>query len=128
MINITFVGSDGQEYPVLAPPGTVLMRAAMDQGVPGIMGDCGGQCTCATCHCYIESSFLASLPETSPNEVEMLEGAIDPEPAVRPCIDALKMFACLYLDAGPLVERRIKGLVSLLPIVDLRVTVPASQT
>ncbi len=45
-------------------------------------------------------------------------GAIDPETAVRPCVDTLKMFACLYLDAGPLVERRIKGLTSLLPIVD----------
>ena len=106
MINITFVGSDGQEYPVLAPPGTVLMRAAMDKGVPGIMGDCGGQCTCATCHCYIESSFLASLPETSPNEVEMLEGAIDPEPNSR--------LTC-QITVTPALE-------------GLRVTVPASQT
>ncbi len=45
-------------------------------------------------------------------------GAVDPETAVRPCIDTLKMFACLYLDAGPLVERRIKGLTALLPILD----------
>jgi hypothetical protein len=45
-------------------------------------------------------------------------GCIDPEVSTRPCIDALKMFSCLYLDAGPLVERRIKGLTSLLPIVD----------
>jgi len=45
-------------------------------------------------------------------------GAVDPEASVRPCVDALKMFACLYLDAGPLVERRIKGLTALLPIVD----------
>lgn len=45
-------------------------------------------------------------------------GAVDPETAIRPCIDTLRMFACLYLDAGPLVERRIKGLTALLPIVD----------
>jgi hypothetical protein len=45
-------------------------------------------------------------------------GAIDPEASLRPCIDALKLFACLYLDAGPLVERRIKGLTALTPIVD----------
>lgn len=45
-------------------------------------------------------------------------GAVDPETAIRPCVDTLRMFACLYLDAGPLVERRIKGLASLLPIVD----------
>ena len=45
-------------------------------------------------------------------------GAIDPEKSIRPCIDTLKMFACIYLDGGPLVERRFKGLVSLLPIID----------
>jgi hypothetical protein len=49
---------------------------------------------------------------------QRLFGALDPEVSVRPCVDALKMFAALYLDAGPLVERRIKGLASLLPIVD----------
>ena len=45
-------------------------------------------------------------------------GAIDPEISLRSCVDALKLFATLYLDAGPLVERRIKGLAALLPIVD----------
>ncbi len=47
-----------------------------------------------------------------------ITGAIDPEASLRPCIDALKLFASLYLDAGPLVERRLKGLTALLPIVD----------
>lgn len=45
-------------------------------------------------------------------------GVIDPETSVRSCVDTLKMFASLYLDATPLIERRIKGLVSLLPIID----------
>jgi hypothetical protein len=45
-------------------------------------------------------------------------GALDPEQSLRTCVDTLRMFACLYLDAGPLVERRIKGLAALLPIVD----------
>lgn len=45
-------------------------------------------------------------------------GALDPEATRRPGVDSLKMFACLYLDAGPLVERRIEGLAALLPIVD----------
>lgn len=47
-----------------------------------------------------------------------ITGAIDPEASMRPCVDALKLFSALYLDAGPLVERRIKGLTALLPIVD----------
>lgn len=45
-------------------------------------------------------------------------GALDPEHSPRPCIDLLKLFACLYLDAGPLIERRINGLTALLPIVN----------
>ena len=64
------------------------------------------------------STVLGSLELHSNAASHLVSGAIDPEPAIRPCIDALKMFACLYLDAGPLVERRITGLVSLLPIID----------
>jgi len=45
-------------------------------------------------------------------------GVIDPESSIRSCVDTLKMFAALYLDATPLVERRIKGLIALLPIID----------
>ncbi len=47
-----------------------------------------------------------------------ISGALDPEASLRPCIDSLKLFSSLYLDAGPLVERRINGLAALLPIVD----------
>lgn len=45
-------------------------------------------------------------------------GAIDPEQSIRPCIDALNLCATLYLDAGPIIERRISGLVALLPLVN----------
>lgn len=45
-------------------------------------------------------------------------GALDAEHSVRPCIDVVKLFACLYLDAGPLIERRINGLSTLLPIIN----------
>jgi len=45
-------------------------------------------------------------------------GTIDPEGSRRPCVDILKMVSCLYLDAGPLIERRLKGLAQLLPMID----------
>lgn len=45
-------------------------------------------------------------------------GALDPEVSMRPCLDLLRLFSCLYLDASPMVERRIKGLTSLIPVVD----------
>jgi len=43
---------------------------------------------------------------------------IDPELSVRPCVDALNLCATLYLDVGSLLERRMAGLISLLPIVN----------
>lgn len=47
-----------------------------------------------------------------------LIGTIDPEESSRPCVDILTMFACVYLDVMPLVERRLKCLAALFPIVD----------
>ncbi len=45
-------------------------------------------------------------------------GTIDPEQSNRPCVDALNLCATLHLDADPIIERRISGLVALLPIVN----------
>ncbi len=45
-------------------------------------------------------------------------GTIDPEHSVRPCIDTLTLFSCIYLDAVPLIERRLKNLAALFPIID----------
>ncbi|MCX6118743.1 MAG: hypothetical protein NT027_14475 [Proteobacteria bacterium] len=45
-------------------------------------------------------------------------GALDPELSTRPCTEIVKMFAAMYLDAGPLIERRINGLSTLLPIIN----------
>jgi 2Fe-2S ferredoxin len=58
-------------------PGTSLMRAALDNRVPGIYGDCGGQCACATCHLYIDRHWLERVGTPEPGSIEegMLEGA-----------------------------------------------------
>lgn len=64
------------------------------------------------------TDVLGQLHLHSQQFSEQVIGAIDPELSKRPCVDTLKMFATLYLDAAPLVERRIKGLTSLLPIID----------
>jgi 2Fe-2S ferredoxin len=53
MPKITFIAHNGQRHEVQAQSGLSLMRAATDHGVPGIDGDCGGQCACATCHVFI---------------------------------------------------------------------------
>lgn len=47
-----------------------------------------------------------------------LYGSIDPEHSCHSCIDALRLIACIYIDAIPVVERRLKSLASLFPVID----------
>jgi 2Fe-2S ferredoxin len=68
-----FVTSNGDEVALEVGPGTSLMRAAVMQGVEGILGDCGGTLGCATCHVFVDPEYLALLPPISDNEEQMLE-------------------------------------------------------
>jgi ferredoxin, 2Fe-2S len=72
MPRVNFIAYDGSPHPVDVPAGTTLMRAATDNGVPGIDGDCGGQCACATCHVYIEAPWAALTGARTAREDEML--------------------------------------------------------
>lgn len=50
-----------------------IMQAALKNSVPGIVGECGGQAMCATCHVYVREDYLGALPEIGDDEAEMLE-------------------------------------------------------
>lgn len=73
MAKITFIEHNGTERVIDAENGQSLMQTAVDNLVPGIDGDCGGQCACATCHCYIEGPLADKLPEIGETERSMLE-------------------------------------------------------
>jgi ferredoxin, 2Fe-2S len=73
MPKVTFIAHDGTRHDVAVAPGTSLMLAAVDNRVPGIDGDCGGQCACATCHVFIESPWTERLAPPDPREHEMLD-------------------------------------------------------
>jgi 2Fe-2S ferredoxin len=72
MPRITFIAYDGKRRTVEVAPGTTLMRAATDNRVDGIDGDCGGNCACATCHVYIDPAWVDRLGARTPSEVDML--------------------------------------------------------
>lgn len=63
--------------------GTSLMRAAVQNGVPGIVGECGGQAMCATCHVYVREPYLDALPPMSEDEDEMLDCTVAPRDDAR---------------------------------------------
>lgn len=72
MPKVTFIGFTGRTFTVEVPLGTTLMRAATDNRVPGIDGDCGGNCACATCHVYVEQAWFERLAVRTATEEEML--------------------------------------------------------
>jgi 2Fe-2S ferredoxin len=73
MPHITFIEHDGTKYEVTADNGTSVMEAALDNSVPGIDADCGGQCACATCHVFINGDWAAKIPARDDMEESMLE-------------------------------------------------------
>ena len=85
MPGVTYIEFNGAEHPVEVPVGTTLMRGAVDNNVPGIDADCGGQCACATCHVYVDAAWLdkTGLPEPGSQEATMLSFAASAEPNSR---------------------------------------------
>jgi ferredoxin len=61
MPKVTYIEHDGTGHRVEVPVGLSLMRGAIDNNVPGIDADCGGQCACATCHVYVEPAWFDQI-------------------------------------------------------------------
>jgi 2Fe-2S ferredoxin len=70
---ITYVHTDGTREAIDVPLGTSVMRAAILNGVDGIVAECGGEMMCATCHVYVEPEQLSLCPAQSDDEKAMLE-------------------------------------------------------
>lgn len=72
MVQITYIEPSGETLTLELQEGWSLMQGAVTNGVDGIVGECGGSCVCATCHCYVEPSRLAELPGPGEDELELL--------------------------------------------------------
>ncbi len=85
MPKVTYIEHDGTEHREEVPVGLSLMRGAVDNNVPGIDADCGGECACATCHVYVQEPWLdkVGLPEPGSQEASMLSFAAVTEPNSR---------------------------------------------
>jgi 2Fe-2S ferredoxin len=75
MIQVTFTQPDGQTETFASKPGDTLMDVAYDNGVAGIQAQCGGGCTCCTCHCWIAAPWLEKLQPPHKDELDILEYA-----------------------------------------------------
>ena len=78
MVHIVFVDHSGQRRGADIREGLSLMDGASTHRIPGIDGDCGGACACATCHVYVDPGWVDRLPP--PNELEKNMLSMAPEP------------------------------------------------
>ena len=72
MATITFTTPSGDEVLVEENSGS-LMQAAVNNMVEGIDGDCGGVCSCATCHVHVDPAWIGKVGKAGDIEQEMLE-------------------------------------------------------
>jgi 2Fe-2S ferredoxin len=77
MPNVTYVSPSGISRKIDVPLGMSVMQAALNHKVEGILGECGGNCMCATCHVYVDASFLSRIPPAVDNEKFMLSIAAE---------------------------------------------------
>lgn len=73
MPSINFIEFNGTEHQINAKKGESIMLAATSNLVPGIDADCGGECSCATCHVLIDADWRAKLAPISETENSMLD-------------------------------------------------------
>jgi ferredoxin, 2Fe-2S len=77
MLKVTYVQPDGSRTTLEVRYGQSVMEAAQRAGVPGIVAECGGSCSCATCHIHVEEEWFARLAPPTSIETELLEFAPD---------------------------------------------------
>lgn len=76
-----------------------VMRVIRDGGIDELLALCGGCCSCATCHVYVDEAFLDRLPAMSEDENDLLDSSSYRTPASRlscqipfsPALDGLRI-------------------------------------
>jgi len=84
MPSVTYITARGISRTIEVPPGMSVLQAALKHRIEGILGECGGNSMCATCHVYVEDAFLGRIPPAKDNEKFMLSIAAEgPAPNSR---------------------------------------------
>lgn len=73
MPKIAYVAPNGTKTEVDLKEGWSVMQGATLNGIDGISGECGGSCSCATCHVYVDDAWAEQLPAIEESEDDMLD-------------------------------------------------------
>jgi len=83
MPTINYIEHDGTTHSITAEAGKSVMEIAVDHMIPGIIAECGGCCTCGTCHGYVDAAWRDKLSPQSADEAMVLEGIMRAEAGSR---------------------------------------------
>jgi len=73
MVKIIFsLLPNDEKYEAEAKCGQSLMEAAIENKIPRIIGECGGACSCGTCHIYLSREMERLAPPMDALEEDML--------------------------------------------------------
>ncbi len=75
MPKLVVVNRSGEESTVMAGEGLSVMEAIRDNGFDELLALCGGCCSCATCHIFVDPAFADKLPPMSEDENDLLESS-----------------------------------------------------
>ncbi len=73
MAKITYVEFNGTKHVIEVQPGMSVMEGAVKHNLPGIDAECGGACACATCHVYVDPSWITKTGNRGELEESMLD-------------------------------------------------------
>ena len=73
MPKLTVTNREGATSEIEVEDGLTVMEAIRDNGFDELLALCGGCCSCATCHVYVDPAFADRLPAISDDEDDLLE-------------------------------------------------------
>lgn len=97
MPQITYVSHSGDRHQIDVPVGRSVMEGAVQNGIDGIVAECGGSCLCATCHVYVDDAFVDRVPLDGDQDAMLDSTASERKPnsrlscqiVVSPALDGL---------------------------------------
>lgn len=73
MPKVNYVLPDESRQVLDVPAGQTVMDGSVRANLPGIVAECGGSCSCATCHVYVDDEWLDAFDEPTDEERDLLE-------------------------------------------------------
>ena len=76
MPTITVSDRSGVETTIDAKAGSSMLEVIREAGIDGVLAICGGCCSCATCHIFVDAKWFDQVGQPGEVEVELLDSSL----------------------------------------------------